>query len=115
MHQSLPWAHPQFYQWIYRVCPRGSVDWRIEVAVHKAFEAAARDLQASVASSLFAGVIFLWIQELMKCFSILEEARKGIKEMLSAAAFISDATSDSMQLSAHAMAASIMALRSTEL
>lgn len=41
------------------------VDWKIEMALRKAFEALAASLRASIAASLFTRASVLWIQVVM--------------------------------------------------
>ncbi|KAJ6658438.1 hypothetical protein lerEdw1_020142 [Lerista edwardsae] len=53
--------------------PRDSVDRRIEMAVHRAFESAAGALRVSVAGSMFARAVFLWTRDLLTQFDIPDE------------------------------------------
>lgn len=89
--------------------PEDSVDWQTEMAVRKAFKALAGTLKTSVAGSMFIRACFLWTQDLLKMFEILDEVRKEITKISSVVAFALDATADAVQLSAWAMAASVTA------
>ncbi|KAJ6658850.1 hypothetical protein lerEdw1_019773 [Lerista edwardsae] len=93
--------------------PKDVVDRRIEVAIHKTFDAAAGSLRASAVGSLFARASYLWTRDLLKNFEIPEEARREINKISTAAAFVADATTDVLQLSARAMAGSVAARRNT--
>lgn len=56
--------------------PKDPVDRRIEMAVRKSFEVAAGTLKASVASSLFIRVTYLWAKGLIKNFDIRRKLRR---------------------------------------
>lgn len=92
--------------------PKDPLDKRVESALRRNFEASSQTFRASAANSIMARAAYLWAEELASSDpSLSRTAKSTLKKIALASAFAADASFDSVQLSARAMAASVTARR----
>lgn len=75
------------------------------------FEASTNGLRATVSTSLFARVSYLWIKDIVKQYDVPEQVLTDLKQLSLVASFMSDATSDTIQWNARALATDVVVLR----
>lgn len=93
--------------------PRDAVDKCTESAARKAFEASTNALKASISTSLFTRVSYLWIQGIVNQCNIPGPAQRDMKKLSLVTAFMADATLDAIQWNSRAIGVNVMVRRNT--
>lgn len=94
--------------------PKDPIDMKIELSARRAFDSAASALCVSVASFLSSRIMVWWLQEISKVHrDLFSVARVELHKIISATAYVTDTTTDAIQLVAWTMAASVVVRRHT--